>query len=136
MIGRSGNYGATIRYNLEYACLIGNKYLLVRGWSYSKHSLTTTLISNYGFFLENIPSRLTRKDVFKSNDQVDHPQVGFMFFGPIKHNYERRLNLELVSTLEVLEVNIKLKQYKNISEFIATNQKSDLSWLEEIEDEY
>jgi len=124
--------GSYIKYNIEYACIIEEKYLLLRGWSYAKDSYTKTLISNCGFFLDKVPSMLPRQGLFDSNKRISHKNVGFMFYGPISHNYDSYLNIELVSDEDVVELDIKLKHFASLKDMMESTPEKDMSWLSDI----
>ena len=126
------NYGASMRYHIEHACIIDESNLLLRGWSYSEFSETKTLISNLGFNLKQVPSMLPRQDLYQSNDLIRHANVGFMYFGPIEHDFNRYLNIELVSDFDLIELNVKLKHYKDLDEFKDENQNLDLKWANQL----
>ena len=126
------NFGTNISYNIEHACIIDNKYLLLRGWSYAKGSYTKTLISNCGFFLDKVPSMIKRTSLFETNDLIDHPQVGFMYYGPVSHAYDDYLNIELVSDYDVVEVDVKLKHFESLRSMIEFFPQEDMYWMSDI----
>lgn len=126
------NYGTSISYNIEHACIIGGKYLLLRGWSYARGSYTQTLISNCGFFLDKVPSMLLREPLYESNPLLSHPKIGIMFYGAVDHCYDKYLKIELVSDSDVVELDIKLDHYGSLKELILSNPEKDMSWLSEI----
>jgi len=132
MVGESMNSGSFIKYNIEYACIIEEKYLLLRGWSYAKESYTKTLINNCGFFLDEVPSMLPREQLFESSKLLSHKNVGFMFYGPISHNYDNYLNIELVSDEDVVELDIKLKHFGSLKEMMKSTPDQDMAWLSDI----
>ena len=132
IVGESMSSGSHIKYNIEYACIIDNKYLLLRGWSYAKDSYTKTLISNCGFFLDKVPSMLSRKQLFEANKLLSHENVGFMFYGPVEHVYDTYLNIELVSDEDVVELDIKLKHFDSLKQLVESTPEKDMSWLAEI----
>ncbi len=74
---------------------------------------------------------LPRPDMMESNNLISHEKIGFMYFGPISHAYDKYLNIELVSELEVVELNIKLKHYDSIQAFKVAFKEQDLGWLKE-----
>ena len=129
IFAESMNYGSNIAYNIEYACIIENRYLLLRGWSFAKNSKTYTLINNCGFFLDKAPSMLPRIEMFKSNPLLSHPNIGFMLISKVEHVYDQYLNIELVSEFEVVEINVKLKHYNNFASLLKLCSEEDKVWL-------
>lgn len=126
------NFGTNISYNIEHACIIDNKYLLLKGWSYARGSFTKTLISNCGFFLDKVPSMIRRTSLHETNKLIDHPNVGFMYFGKVSHSYDDYLSIELVSNSDVVEVNVKLKHYNSLRAMIEAFPEEDMYWMSDI----
>ena len=112
--GESLNYGSDFKYNIEYAYIIGEQYLFLKGWCYAKDSATAIMLSNREFNMENVDCMLPREDIFKNTEEIKHPKIGFLFYQEISNPWDKHLKLELFSETSAMEVNVTLK---NIDDF-------------------
>lgn len=116
--GESLNYGSDFRYNIEYAYIIGERYLFLKGWCYSKESATAIMISNREFNMENVDCMLPREDIFNNIDEIKHPKIGFLFYKEISNPWDKHLKLELFSETSAMEVNITLKKIDDFNNLV------------------
>jgi len=113
--GESLNYGSDFRYNIEYAYIIGEQYLFLKGWCYSKESATAIMISNREFNMENVDCMLPREDIFNNIEDIKHPKIGFLFYQEISNPWDKYLKMELFSETTAMEINITLKKEEDFN---------------------